>query len=172
MKQLTGILLVLVASLAAAADDEAHLKAIQAKADEVGQATVKEDWSKLMDLTHPKLIFLAGGREKLIEITKEATNKIKKQGFLVASMQAARPKEIVKTEKDWLAIVPTTMVLTSPKGKVTQKSYLLAVSSAQGIKWVFLDGSGLDQKNVKQFVPSFPENMKLPEKQKPSFEKN
>ena len=48
---------------------------------------------------------------------------------------------------------------------------MIGVSSDLGKTWVFVNGD-FDLAKVKLVLPTLPEQLKLPEKQKPRFEKN
>jgi len=48
---------------------------------------------------------------------------------------------------------------------------VIGVSSDQGKSWTFVNGD-LDIKKVKQVLPNLPAQLRLPERQKPVFEKD
>ena len=64
-------------------------------------------------------------------------------------------------------MVPESLLLSTPQGKLRGSSYLLAVSTDQGATWRFIDGSGIDKAFLKKLFPTFPAKLKLPEKKEP-----
>lgn len=151
---------------------DTRLEVIKQKAEEMAKATLEENYPRLADFTHAKVVDLIGGRNKMIAAAKSALAEMKTKGFTMDSIRVEAPKEVVKGGDDLLAIVPMTLTLKFPDGKIVQRGYLVAVSSDKGKTWTFLDGAKLDQKNITQFLPYFPSSLKLPEKQKPVIEKD
>jgi hypothetical protein len=172
MRILSILTIVLAISSAACAADDDASKMAKKQADEVSQAFVKADYTKIVDLTYSGLIDFVGGRDKLIGITKGAMEMFKQQGIEVTSYKMADPGEIVKGEGKSYVVVPATMELKAPVGKIKVKSYLLGISTDDGKSWKFLDGSGLANKELKdKIVPNLPAKLKLPEQQQPEVTK-
>jgi hypothetical protein len=170
MRTLSILTIVLATSAAARADAAAD--AAKKQADEVSQAFVKSDYAKIVDLTYSGLIDFVGGRDKLIGITKGAMEMFKQQGIEVISYKMAEPGEIVKGEGKSYVVVPATMEMKAPVGKIKVKSYLLGISTDDGKSWKFLDGSGLANKELKdKIIPNLPAKLKLPEPQQPEVTK-
>lgn len=145
------------------------------QARETGKALLKGDYETLLDRTHPRLIELAGGRETMLRTLREAMKKIEGEGFAFQTVDVGEPKRFGKAGDDRIAIVPMTVVMTTKKpeaGTITTKGYLLGVSGDDGKTWTFIDGAKLDAKNVKLFLPKFPDDFTLPEKPTPTFEKS
>ena len=136
----------------------------------MSQALIDEDFGKLVDFTYPKVVEMAGGREKMIELAKTSMANMKKAGYIVKGNAIAAPTGIADGGDSIFAIVPETTEMTVPAGKVTRKSYLIAISSNEGSTWTFVDGAGVDEKNLKTFLPDFPDELKLPPPQKSEFE--
>jgi hypothetical protein len=59
--------------------------------------------------------------------------------------------------------------MKSSKGKISQKTFLIGISSDKGKTWTFINGD-LDIKRVKSVFPNLPEKLKLPDKEKPVLE--
>ena len=45
---------------------------------------------------------------------------------------------------DMFGILPATLQMSFPQGTLTQKSYLLGISTDKGKTWKFADGAGMD----------------------------
>jgi hypothetical protein len=139
----------------------------QAKA--VAKAVLDEDYNKLVDGTHPKVVEIMGGKEKMIETTKVIMKNLKDMGFKFKSHTVGKPHEPVIDGKTAYLVLPTTLELTTPDSKIVTESYLLGMTTDGGKTWVFVDGAGMEQKAIKDKVfPKLPEGLKLPEKKPPT----
>ena len=64
----------------------------------------------------------------------------------------------------WYAILPETLTMKTPRSRLIQESYFLALSDDAGATWQFLDGAGLDDKSVSRVLPDAPATLELPAK--------
>jgi hypothetical protein len=110
---------------------------------------------------------MVGGPQALIKLLQSGRAEMKKDGFDFRSVDTGRPKQFVSAGAELLGIVPTTLTMQAPDGKLLQKSYLVAVSPDDGRSWWFIDGAGLDPDKVKKVIPKFPAKLRLPEKEAP-----
>jgi hypothetical protein len=163
--------LVLTCCAAQPADNAALKQTAKAKVEEINAALIKEDFGKIVDLTHPKLVELLGGRDKAIAKVEAATKEMKAKGFTVRSGKVEEPSEPVAAGNELYIVVPFQLEMKAPGGRMLIKSFSIGVSNDQGKSWTFLNG---DQElaQVKQMLPNLPEALKLPERQKPVFEKD
>jgi hypothetical protein len=153
--------------------DDSPTSLVSKKAQVIGDATVKGDYAKVVDSTYPKVVEIIGGQEKMVALIEKSMNQMKAQGFTLISFQAGEPKELLTEGDSTFAVVPTITKLTAPGGKLIARSYLLGVSSDSGKTWKFVDGAGLQQKEVRDKVlPKLPAKLLLPEKQTPEFIKD
>lgn len=161
---------VLVLSCSAAADEAALKKIVKEKVEEINRAAIKDDFGKVADLTHPNLVRLMGGREKMISTMESAVKEMKSNGFVIRSARVDDPSDPIATGQELFVVVPFVLEMKVPGGKVLAKSFVIGVSSDKGKSWAFVNGD-LDINAVKQVLPTLPNQLKLPEKQKPVFEK-
>jgi hypothetical protein len=135
---------------------------------------LKGDHAKVVDLTYPKIVEIIGGRDKMRATLETAMKQMKDRGFSIRSLQVEEPAEILTEGNNTFAVVPTTIEMTAPGGKLVGKSYLLGISADGGKTWKFIDGAGLATKQMRDLVlPSkLPARLKLPAKQDPQFIKD
>ena len=108
----------------------------------------------------------------MIELIKTGMDELKKQGVSIVSYKIETPAAPIAAGDDLVTVVPTVLEMKQGAGKITQKSYLLAISSDKGGHWTFVDGAGLDDEaKVKEVLPNLPKELKLPAKEKPVIEK-
>ena len=152
------------------ADEPKQAEVVKKNAEEISTAVLKGEYSKIVDLTYPKLVEMMGGREKMIMQTEESMKKMKEQGITFSSNRVGQPGEVFTEQGNKFVVVPTTLELKMPKGKLIAKSYLLGISSDGGQSWTFIDGAGLAQKDkAEKLLPKLPAGLKLPERSKPDF---
>ena len=152
------LLVSVVVSGCAGASDETLVRCHE-QAEKFGAALAAPDYERLVDLSHPRLIELTGGRDKMISGLRKAA---KETGLEVLSLKVERPERIIVAGADVLAVVPV-LHTTRHSGKTqSSKSFFLGVSSDQGKAWSFLDGTSLDNNGLKKVLPHFPPGVRLP----------
>jgi hypothetical protein len=155
----------------ALADDAAKLAAAKAQANESVQALAKGDFDRMADLTHPEVVRMLGGKEKMVAVLQESTKKFKEQGYDILACTVTDATELVSGEGELFTVVPYTLKTKVPGGKLTQATYLLGVSSDYGKTWRFIDGAKLLQPKVRKLIPNLPTTLKLPKREPPQVEK-
>jgi hypothetical protein len=178
MNRLLTVGLIVAFGLVARGDDakkDDRAKKCEKQAKETGKALLDGDYEKLLDKTYPKLVELAGGREKMLSTLRESMKQIEDEGFAFKKVDVDEPTKFGKAGADRIAVVPMTVVMTvtkPQKGTITTRGYLLGISGDDGETWTFIDGAKLDSKSVKLFLPKFPDDFELPEKPRPKFVKD
>jgi hypothetical protein len=128
------------------------------------------DYAKVADLSHPEIVEVMGGKEKMVEKTSEIMAGLKARGLAFKKYTVGKIGEPVVDGKTAYIVVPTTVVLTGPKTTIESDSYLLGVSTDSGKTWTFADGAGLSNPVLRDKVfPSLPAALKLPEKKAPKI---
>jgi hypothetical protein len=150
----------------------AKVQEVKARAEETLNSFLTGDHQKQIDLTYPKLVELMGGREKMISTVVEQMAGMKAQGFEPISTSVDVPKEIVSGDSQLFAIVPYILKMKTPKGVLTQQSYMLAISDKDSVKWTFIDITSLDETQLKTVVPGVVGKLTFPQKQQPVLEQN
>ena len=142
---------------------------LKTQANELTQTIKTQNYAKIADFTHPKVLELIGGRTKVIE----AGEDIKKEGFSVVSAVAGEPKEIVSIDNELFASLPVTLQMKTPgskNGKLEQQSTLVAVSSDNGANWKFVNGINQDQ--FQQLFPNAATKIQIPTDPTPTLVKD
>jgi hypothetical protein len=132
------------------------------------------NYTRSVDLTHPKLIQMMGGREKAIAIFKGAVESIGAEtGMEPISSKAGTPLGFWNGGSDQFALVPVMESARFRGGKLTWKSYYVGISSDQGKTWTFVTGVGFQgekAKRLKEWFPNWPSDLAIPVQEKPTFE--
>ena len=137
-------------------------------AQEVGDATVKQDYAKVIDLTYDAAVKQLGGREKAIQFTQKSMALATTMGIVLKDFKVGEPGQFYFEGGNTFVVVPTTSELASGSNIIHQQSYLLGISPDGGKTWKFVGGTGLAKKEQREkILPKLPANLKLPEQEKP-----
>lgn len=145
---------------------------VKQKAEELGKATVAGNFGLVLDMTYPKILEQAGGREKALGIIESQMKTWKDQGITIIAFRIGDPSEFKTGGSELFTVIPTEVDAKLPDGKMTGKSYLVGVSSDRGKTWFFVDGAQLNEESIKSMFPKFPVGLKLPAKTPPVVTKN
>ena len=136
-----AVVFLFVASVHAAED--AKLSAALKQAQECSDATLEGDYEKLADMTHPNVVKLVGGKEKMVDLLKKSMAKMKDEGIIFESCKASAADSSLRSGTSLYCIIPTVVKIKfddkSEKKRLTQQSFLLGVSTDDGKTWKFMD---------------------------------
>lgn len=136
-------------------------------ANEAGQATVKGDFARLVDLTYPKLVAMAGGREMMISFLEKDSRESKSQGMELLSMTCSSPIQIETVGKETFAILPIVLKLKVPEGTLLAKSSMIGITEDSGKTWTFVSADSSNPKMMKALFPEAADKLKIPADERP-----
>ena len=133
-------------------------------ANQIADATKDGDNEFIIDRTHPKLVELAGGRTKMLELLNKALEPMKTQGISIANFSVSKDVVVRQVGQKVFAILPTTLDLKYPNRTMRTDGFLLAVSEDGGKTFTFIDGAGAAKNRavLKQILPDLPDDLALP----------
>ena len=141
--------------------------ALLARAQEVNDAFRRRDFARMVDLTYPKVIETAGGRDKMIAALAKGMKEMEAEGVSVLSSTAEAPIQIVHVSEWIYAVVPTTLKVKARDGIFKTESSMIGVSSDRGVNWTFIDAGGKDHTQLKSYLPAPADALKLPAEKEP-----
>jgi len=165
MRQLTLILTLLTTIVFGQVDN----RVIKQQAESTANAILSDDYETLIRFTHPRVIELVGGREKMISLIKKGKVEMSQQGISFDKVIIGTPSKTVIAGDEIHCLVPQTIFMKVPKGKMKSHSHLLAISRDGGENWYFIDTVKLDKDNIKNVLPNYNFDLKLPAKKEPVF---
>jgi hypothetical protein len=136
--------------------------ALVAQAQEVNDAFRRRDFARMVDLTYPKVIEAAGGRDKMIAALDKGLKEMEAEGVVVLSSTAAAPKQIVHVSGWIYAVVPTALKVKAQDGIFQTDSSMIGLSSDNGASWTFIDAGGKDHTQLKSLLPAPADKLELP----------
>jgi hypothetical protein len=141
--------------------------ALLAQAQEVNDAFRRRDFGRMVDLTYPKVVAAAGGRDKMVAALAKGLQEMETDGVTVLSSTAAAPIQIVHVSNWIYAVVPTTLKVKAKDGVFQTESNMIGISSDSGAHWTFIDAGGKDHAQLKSFLPAPSDKLILPAEKEP-----
>lgn len=150
---------------AAITETSAPKERLKSQAEEISKTLVNGDYDRLADLTHPKVLEMTGGREKMISVSKEFMDSSKKQGIEIVSTTVGDPNESIPVGDALFATVPFSIVLKTSRGNLKQESMVVGISNDNGANWKF--ANGINQEKFNEMFPEAAGKIKIPEQGAP-----
>lgn len=120
------------------------------KANLMSTAFQSGDYETFLDLTHPKIIGFAGGRDKMKELLKQGAGP----GVEFLSMEFRTPSSLIAKGEIYQCSFIQKQVLSIDGQKMYTLSSLIGISYNSGKSWTFI---GVADKTLVQLLTHFPE---------------
>lgn len=130
----------------------------------MANAMVAGDFRRVVRATYPKVVDLNGGPGRMEKTMADGTAQMHRDGVTFDTVIISAPVWSHLSGPRWYAILPETVTMRTPKSRLIQDSYLLAISDDSGASWQFIDGAGLTERTMKLVLPDAP-SIPLPAKQ-------
>lgn len=149
-----------------------HSITIKEQANIMAKYLIEKDLSSFLRYTHPKLIAMAGGKEKMIATLEKGFKEMQEEGTGFQKFTVGEPSKVIETNKELQATVPQTIEMKVPNGRLVAVSTLIAISLDNGKNWYFLDTSRRDIEAMQKLFPNLSSELMIPAQSKPTFYKN
>ena len=137
---------------------------LEAQAKEYGDAFVRDDVERLVELSSPKYIEIAGGKEKLIGAGKATRKQFEQNGIQLLSWTPIEGLQLVEESGSLYAVVSMAM-RTKGRGYLFEDyDCLIAVSNDGGEHWTFVSSTCV---RLKDAFPQVAEKLVLCPEKKP-----
>jgi hypothetical protein len=134
--------------------------AIQAK--QLNEAFGKRDFASFVDLIHPKVVEMAGGRERMVSDMAKEIKQMEAEGVTILSSESGGPTQVVRDAGSIYAVLPTITKTRTQTGVFQSESNMIAVSNDEGANWKFIDASGQSNGELNKLIPGVADKLKLP----------
>ncbi|PQO41660.1 hypothetical protein [Blastopirellula marina] len=135
---------------------------VQKDVREMITATYGGEPEELLKFTHPKVVALMGGPEQTKKTLKLILGKFKEMGMKLDEFKFSADPIFLETEQSHFVIVPTNSIMSMGGKKVESQNYQFGQKSKSDKTWKYIEGSRLNQDNVRQFFPDFPKDFEFP----------
>jgi hypothetical protein len=160
-----------LAGVALVAQADEKTAAIRADAQKCAEAALKADYDSMVRYTHPRVVRMMGGKDKMIEAVKKSMAQMQQQGAEFSAASVGEPETPKKIGEFLTCKVPEHVVIKIGGGKLESDSMLLGISDDGGKKWTFIDLGPMKKDAFKLLFPELAEKIELPEKKPPTFSK-
>jgi len=137
---------------------------LTAQAKQLEEALGRKDYGKVIDLTYPKVIEFAGGREKMLSETTREVESMEAEGVKILSSSCGTPSQFVSDAGGVYAVIPVVSKVKATDGIFQTEGVLIGISTDGGQNWTFVDATGKDQTELKKVLPNLDKFNLPPEK--------
>ena len=130
--------------------DNQHIENAQEKADMMVKAFKNKDYSTFLDLTHPKVVELAGGKEKMLKILNEGLGP----GIEVLEVEIYNPSTLIRKDGTLQCSFKQKQFMKIGDQKIYTIGSLIGISYDKGAYWSFI---GVASNTLATIQASFPE---------------
>lgn len=143
------------------------------EADKMGMAFINKDYAAFAKYTHPSIIIMMGGEEKMLsEITRSFT-AFEQEGVIFKNVSFGSPSKIIVTEKnEFQCTIPQMIEMKVNGGTLTANTTLIAVSRDNGKNWYFADATGNDITTMRKLIPTLSPKLVIEKSPEPSFQED
>lgn len=135
------------------------------RANAMTSAFTKGDAEAIVAMTDPSLFELAGGKEKLLAVTKQAMDSMKQADYVLEKATLGKPTKTYLANKKAVCFIPKELTMNINGRKGRSVGYLVAIKDEKsGSQWLFLDSAGFQKKPelLWRLVPGLPKKLELP----------
>jgi hypothetical protein len=153
-----------------AADVQSPKQAAKEKVEDMNAALLKGYYGKVANYTHPSVVKLAGGQDKMRVVVELMVKQLKEKGTEIRSLRTGEPGEPIRAGADLYIVVPYRLEMQAKVGTIKQNLFVIGVSPDSGNTWTFVNGD-VPPEQTHWLLPDLPKNLKLPAREKSVVEK-
>lgn len=142
---------------------------IRDQASKVSEALMKNDCETLIKHTHPKVVEMVGGKEKMISVIRQGTEAMAQQGVSIEKVTFGEPSMTVEAGDEIHCLIPQVIYMKIPQGRIRTEASLLAVSRDRGKNWFFVDTANLNMENIGQVFENYNPALVIPDRKPPEL---
>jgi hypothetical protein len=146
----------------ATTDQLSDVEIVQSDVRTLLAAVYDSDVDTVLGFTHPKIIERLGGPSKARVELNASLSKVNSVGMKVESLTFPDAPTFFKTDANECVIVPTLSIISANGQRIESLNYQLGSREIGTSKWVYIEGSRISQKNVRDFIPDFPTDYEFP----------
>jgi hypothetical protein len=139
---------------------------IKFQGEEMARLFLKKDYKSFSTYTYPTIKEMMGGEQGEVKKLTELMGNMEAGGFTMLSLKIGEPHAIIKEGNEFQCVVPQTIEMSTPKGKVVSETYLIAISMDNGKKWFFIDTSTTDVDEMRKVLTNLSKELIIPKKEK------
>lgn len=130
--------------------------ALLSQAENAQAAFNRGDVETVMNITHPAVFRLYGGREVVEQVTRTAFAQLQQLGVKFLSTVFGEPSPAYFAGKEIVCFVPRTSIIQINGKIIRSQAYWVAARPIDATEWKFIDGAGIEH-NREALWTMFPE---------------
>lgn len=142
---------------------------IKIQAMDMAAALVKNDFNSFLKYMPPRLIEVAGGKQKLKNNMDSADAMMKQFGVEFKKIIVGHPGEIISYKEQLQCIVPQSTTMVSFLGEMFVETSLIAISIDKGKHWYFVDTNMYKADKLKTALPDLSPKLVIPPQKEPKL---
>jgi hypothetical protein len=142
---------------------------IKIQAMDMAGALVKNNFNAFSKYMHPKVIEIAGGKQKLKNNMDSADAMMKQFGMEFKKIIIGHPGDIINYKGQLQCVVPQSTNMKSPLGELYLETSLIAISMDNGQHWYFIDTNVYKLDKLKTALPDLSPKLLIPPQKEPKF---
>lgn len=142
------------------------------QADAMGRAFIAKDYASFLKYSHPSVIRMMGGKEKMLADTTESFKAFEDEGVTFLNVTFTSPAKILESEGELQTTFTQMIEMKVPGGKVTAYARVIALSKDSGANWYFIDATEHTLEEMQRLIPSLHNDLVLPDRIESSFEED
>lgn len=115
---------------------------------------LEKNYKEFLNFSHPKVVEMIGGREKLIQATTAAMGRMEKEGYIFKNVNFKEPSKFIKKGNETQVTIRQEILMKTPKGKILADYTLIGISNDNGKNWKFIDTSGKSKEVMRKYFPN------------------
>lgn len=137
---------------------------LKVQAEKMGRLLIDNNFQEFIKYTHPKVIEMMGGDQKMIATLQNGFKDLDKQGIEFLSVKIGEASAIINVNNELQAVVPQKIEIQMGEKVIVSESSLIAFSFNSGKDWKFVDANGKTNKEAKTIFPTLSEKLIIPAK--------
>jgi len=144
-------------------------RVILEQADQMGKYFVAKDYVSFAKFTHPTVLSLMGGEERMLQAIKDSFGQLEAEGVTFVGLTFTAPTKIAVVADELQCTLGQMIEMKVGGGSMTVSALLVAISRDGGKNWYFADTSGNDLKTMQKMIPNLSNELVFTEIGEPTF---
>lgn len=136
--------------------------AVLLDANKATNAQQQLDVDAYMNMMHPNVIEMGGGKELMKDIVGSQIQTYSQMGVTIERVEFEDPSDVVKAGEELHCTLSGTLKLKLGEDSFDNPINLLAASQDEGENWKFIDLSFYNENSLKLYLPDFNNALKIP----------
>lgn len=136
---------------------------VQEDVRKIMTAVYQADVATVLGYTHPKIIELMGGASRAEATLKTVLSQFQALNMKVDSLTFPAAPDFLETAKNRFVIVRTKIVVSANGQRAESLNYQFGIQEKGTSTWKYIEGSRINNENVRSLFPDFPPHYQFPE---------